>query len=68
MSNGPFAAEQSHGTKSPDWRENDTLGHVKHLSHQNWVFYVQHVPVHHLLSSLAILYHVIAQVQKAHWT
>ena len=32
-----------------------------------WIFFVQHVPVRHLLSSLAILYHVIAQLQKAHW-
>ena len=31
--NGPFAAEQSRGTKSPYWRANDTLGHVKE-SHQ----------------------------------
>ena len=30
---GPFAAEQSHGTKSPYWRANDALGHVKE-SHQ----------------------------------
>ena len=27
--NGPFAAEQSRGTKSPYWRANDALGHVK---------------------------------------
>ena len=31
--NGPFAAEQSRGTKSPYWRANDALGHVKE-SHQ----------------------------------
>ena len=62
--NGPFAAEQSHGTKSPYWRANDALGHVKQ-SHQIWIFFVEHVPVHHLLSSMAILYHVIAQLQKA---
>ena len=63
--NGPFAAEQSRGTKSPYWRANDALGHVKE-SHQIWIFFVQHVPVRHLLSSMAILYHVIAQLQKAH--
>ena len=27
--NGPFAAEQSRGTKSPYWRANDALGHVE---------------------------------------
>ena len=31
--NGPFAAEQSRGTKWPYWRANDALGHVKE-SHQ----------------------------------
>ena len=61
--NGPFAAEQSGGTKSPYWRANDALGHVKQ-SHQIWIFFVEHVPVRHLLSSMAILYHVIAQLQK----
>ena len=63
--NGPFAVEQSRGTKSPHWRANDALGHVKE-SHQIWIFFVQHVPVRHLLSSMAILYHVIAQLQKTH--
>ena len=33
-------------------------------SHQIWIFFVEHVPVRHLLSSMAILYHVIAQLQK----
>ena len=28
-SNGPFAAERSRGTKSPNWRANDARGHVK---------------------------------------
>ena len=46
LHNRPFAAEQSHGTKLPNCRANDTLGH------QISVFFVQHVPVHHLLSSL----------------
>ena len=63
--NGPFEAEQSRGTKSPYWRLNDALGHVKE-SHKIWIFFVQHVPVRHLLSSMAILYHVIAQLLKAH--
>ena len=27
--NGPFAAERSRGTKSPNWWANDALGHVK---------------------------------------
>ena len=27
--NGPFAAEQSSGTKSPNWRANDAPGYVK---------------------------------------
>ena len=27
--NGPFAAERSRGTKLPNWRANDALGHVK---------------------------------------
>ena len=54
------------GTKSPYWRANDGLGHVKE-SHQIWIFFVQHVPVRHLLSSMAILYHVIAQLQMAHF-
>ena len=36
------------------------------LSHHIWIFFVQHVPVHHLLSSLAILYHLITQLQKVH--
>ena len=27
--NGPFAAERSRGTKSPNWRANDALGHVE---------------------------------------
>ena len=26
---GPFAAERSRGTKSPNWRANDARGHVK---------------------------------------
>ena len=29
MYNGPFTAEQSRGTKSPNWRTNDALGYVK---------------------------------------
>ena len=32
----------------------------------NWIFFVEHVPVRHLLSSRAILYLVIAQLQMAH--
>ena len=63
--NGPFAAEQSRGTKSPDWRANAALGHVEQRKFKFSVL-VQHVRVRHLLSSLAILYHVIAQPQKAH--
>ena len=59
--NVPFAAEFSRGTKSPSWRANETLGYVKQ-SHQIWI-----VPVNNLLSSSAILYHVIAQLQRAHW-
>lgn len=27
--NGPFVAERSHGTESPNWRGNEALGHVK---------------------------------------
>ena len=27
--NGPFAAERWRGTKSPNWRANDALGHVE---------------------------------------
>ena len=46
--NGPFAVELSLGTISPNWRENDAL---------------RDVSVRHLLSSLAALYHVIAQLQ-----
>ena len=64
--NGPFAAQQSRGTKkSPDWRTNDSLGHVKQRKFK-FSGFVPHVPGRHLLSSLAILYHVIAQLQKAH--
>ena len=29
INNGPFVAERSNGTKSPNWRGNDTLGHAK---------------------------------------
>ena len=39
--------------KSPYWRANDALVQVKQ-SHYIWIFFVQHVPVRHLLSSLAI--------------
>ena len=39
--------------KSPNWRANDALGQVKQ-SHQIWIFFVSHVLVRHLLSSLAI--------------
>ena len=39
--------------KSWYWRANDALGHVKE-SRQVWIFFVQHVPVRHLLSSVAI--------------
>ena len=46
--------------KSPKWRVNEALGHA------NLPFCVQHVPVPHLLSSLAISYQVIAQLQMAH--
>ena len=35
--NGPFAAKRSRGTKFPNWRANDALGHVKQ-SHQIWIF------------------------------
>ena len=39
--------------KSPYWRANDALGHVKEI-HQIWILFVEHVPVRHLLSSMAI--------------
>ena len=29
INNGPFVAERSRGTKSPNWRGNDPPGHVK---------------------------------------
>ena len=64
--NGAFAAEQSRGTKSPDWRSNDSLGHVEQRKFKFSVL-VQHIRVRHLLSSLTILYHVIAQLQNAHY-
>ena len=64
-SNGPFAAERSRGTKSPNWRANDALGHVKQGKFKFGGF-VQYMPVRHLLSSLAILYYVIAQLQGVH--
>lgn len=51
--NGPLAAERSRDTKSPDWRANDELGHVKQ-SQYFLIFFVQQIPVCHLLSSLAI--------------
>ena len=35
-------------------------------SHQIWILFVLHVPVRRLLSSLVILRHMIAQLQKAH--
>ena len=62
---GSFAAERSRGTKSPNWRANGALGHVKQRKFKFGGF-VKHVPVRHLLSSLAILYHVIAKLQRAH--
>ena len=50
----------------------DHVVHVVHVvgndkqSHQIWIFFVLDVPVRHFLSSLAILYHVIAQLQRAY--
>ena len=44
----------------------EQMMHVKQ-SHQIWILFVQHVPVRHLLSSLEILYHVIVQLQMAHY-
>ena len=53
--NGPFAAaERSRGTKSPNWRANDALGHVKKRKFK-FGGIVKYVPVRHLLSSLAIV-------------
>ena len=51
--------EQSLGTKSPNWRANETLGQAEQRKFKFCGFF-KHVPVRHLLSSL---YHVIAQVQ-----
>jgi len=53
--------------KSPYWRANDALGHVEQRKFKFGGF-LEHVPVRHFrLSSMAILYHVIAQLQNAHW-
>ena len=52
--------------KSPYWRANDALGHVKQRKFKFGGFF-EHVRVRHLLSSMAILYHVIAQLQKAYF-
>ena len=51
--NGPFAAERSRGTKSPNWRANDTLGHVKQTKFKFGGLF-KHFPLRHLLSSLVI--------------
>ena len=51
LCNGPFAAERSLGW--PNWWANDALGHVKQRKFKFGGFF-QHVPVHHLLTSLAI--------------
>ena len=42
------------------------MGHVKQRKFK-FDGFVKHVPVHHLLSSLAILYHVIAKLQRAYY-
>lgn len=53
-------AEHSLGTKSPNWRASDALGHVKGNSNL--------VALFNILFGLAVLYHVIAQLQKAYLT
>ena len=45
----------------PNWRANDALGHVEQRKLKFGG------PVCHLLSSLAILYRVIAQLQRANY-
>ena len=60
--NTPYP-ERSNGTKSPNWRGNDALGHVKI---QIWWLCV--TCLSHLLFQFGdFLYHVIAQLPMAHW-
>ena len=65
--NGSFAAEQSHGKNQQTGEQMTHWDMLNKATIKIWIVFVQHVPVRHLLSSLAILYHMIAQLQEAHW-
>ena len=53
---GPFAAERSCGTKSPNWRANDALGHVEQRKFKFGGFLIA--------LQFGDLYHLIAQLQR----
>ena len=62
--NGPFAAERPCGTKSPNWRANDALGHVERRKFNLVAFFNMSLFI--ICSPVSrFLYHVIAQLQKA---
>ena len=62
--NGPFAAERSCATKSPNWRANDAVRHVKQRKFKFGGFFFT-CPNASIALQFGDLYHVIAHRSSA---